>query len=95
MWLNSNATSSLSHIIDTSKDSVTNICGQDPQAATSNALNALTMVINNHMTSSQQITNKRKRVVGQPYRERFTTMEALLKVNEKEKKKDKKRIENL
>ena len=65
-------------------DSVTNISVQGLPTTT---LNALTTAINNHMTSSQQITTKRKRVVERPYGESLTTVEALLKVNEKEKKK--------
>ena len=65
-------------------DSVTNISVQGLPTTT---LNALTTAINNHMTSSQLITTKRKRVVEQPYGESLTTVEALLKVNEKEKKK--------
>ena len=79
-----NTKSSLSQIIDTSIDSVTNISVQDPPTTT---LNALTTSINNHVTTSQQITNKRKRVVEWSYGESLTTIEALLKVNEKEKKK--------
>ena len=79
-----NATSSLSQIIGTSMDSVTNISVQGLPTTT---LNALTTAINNRMTSSQQITIKRKRVVERPYGESLTTVEALLKVNEKEKKK--------
>ncbi|CAF4566155.1 unnamed protein product [Rotaria sp. Silwood2] len=89
-----NATSFLSHDIDASIDTVANISVQDSSTtstATSNALNALTMAINNHMTSSsQQITNKRKRAVERPYGENLTTMDALLKVNEKEKNKTQK-----
>ena len=75
-----NTTSSLSQIIDISMDSVTNIPVQDLPTTT---LNAVTTAINNHITSSQQITNKRKRVVERLYGESLTTMEALLKVNEK------------
>ena len=53
-----NITSSLSQIIDTSVDSVTNISVQDLPTTSTTTLNALTAAINNHMTSSQQITNK-------------------------------------
>ena len=70
-----NTIGSLSHIIDTSMDSVTNIPVQNGPTTTSNALNALTTAINNHMTSSQQMTNKTRRVVEQPYNESLTTIE--------------------
>ena len=46
-----NTKSSLSQIIDTCMDSVTNL---SLSTTTWNALNALTTAINNHMTSSQQ-----------------------------------------
>ena len=86
-----NTTTSLSHIIDTSMDSVTNTSVQGLPTASTTTLNALTTAINNHMTSSQQISNKRKRVVERPHGESLITMEALLKVNEKQKKKRQKK----
>ena len=81
-----NTTSSLTHISDTSMDPVANISVQDLPTTPSNPLNALTATTNNHMTSSRQITNKRERVVERSYGETLITMEALLKVDEKEKK---------
>ena len=52
-------------------------------------------LINNYMASSQKVTNQRKLVVERPYGESLIFIEALLKVNEKEKKEDKKQQENL
>ena len=71
-----NATSSLSQIINILIDSVTNISVQALPTTVTTTLNALITANNNHMTSSQQITNRRKRSVARPYGESWTTMEA-------------------
>ncbi|CAF4340713.1 unnamed protein product [Rotaria socialis] len=81
------SSNSASTIIDTSTNSVNDITSHNSSTNTSNTLNALTKAINNHMTSSQQIANKRKRAVERPYGESLTNMDVLLKLNEKDNKK--------
>lgn len=54
-----------------------------------NALHAMTNVINNFMSNVDQTTTKRKRVIERPYGESLTSIDALLRVNEKESKKKK------
>ncbi|CAF3385883.1 unnamed protein product [Rotaria socialis] len=94
------SSNSASTIIDTSTNSVNDITSHNSSTNTSNTLNALTKAINNHMTSSQQIANKRKRAVERPYGESLTNMDVLLKLNEKDNKKKSKsanetKMENL
>ncbi|CAF4769515.1 unnamed protein product [Rotaria socialis] len=94
------SSNSASTIIDTSTNSVNDITSHNSSINTSNTLNALTKAINNHMTSSQQIANKRKRAVERPYGESLTNMDVLLKLNEKDNKKKSKsanetKMENL
>ncbi|CAF4223290.1 unnamed protein product [Rotaria magnacalcarata] len=55
------SSNSASTIIDTSTNSVNDITSHNSSTNTSNALNALTKAINNHMTSSQQITNNKRK----------------------------------
>ncbi|CAF1344281.1 unnamed protein product [Rotaria magnacalcarata] len=81
------SSNSASAIIDTSANSVNDITSHNSSTNTSNALNALTKAINNHMTSSQQTTNKRKRAVERPCRESLTSVDVLLRLNEKDNKK--------
>lgn len=68
-----------------SDDSFT-VAGDDPVPVYT-PLQAMTNVINNFMSNVEQPVRKKKKMIDRPYGESLTSMDALLKVNEKENQK--------
>ncbi|CAF4149234.1 unnamed protein product [Rotaria sp. Silwood2] len=59
------------------------------KVANQSVLNAITAAIDKHMSPMVTANNKRKRIVERPYGESLTSVEAFLKVQEKENKRKK------
>lgn len=57
--------------------------GREPQSSRT-PLEAITIAINNHMAPNMAPSNKRRRVVDRQYGESLTSVDALLKVHQKE-----------
>jgi hypothetical protein len=69
--------------IEDKSESDTSIAEQSA-APVRNPLDVVTSVINNLMASSEPPKNRRKRMIERPFGESLTSMEAILKINNKE-----------
>ncbi|CAF2132996.1 unnamed protein product [Rotaria magnacalcarata] len=85
--LNANASNNSCEI--SSNDYSTLPSNQNDKLTTQTVLNAITTAIGKHMSPMITSTNKRKRMVERPYGESLTSVEAYLKVQEKENKRKK------
>ena len=70
-------------------DRCTSLANQSATTANRSALDAITIVINYHMVRMVPTTQKRKRIIEWPYGESLTSLQALLKIQEKENKRKK------
>jgi hypothetical protein len=56
----------------------------EPEPQTSLVLDAITLAINNHMKPTTTVTNGKRRQIDRPYGESLTSVDAYMKIQQKE-----------